>query len=310
MPPWVPDTEDDEEESEGDLVTAYLQGETVTSEPEKEEPLNQPIQVNSDISIRAKTSISQSLAHKEEPKAEKTFEELVPKEYHQFRSVFEKKASEHFPESRSWDHRIDLKSEFIPKRSKLYPLGQKEEEMNKFIDDNLKKGFIQPLNSPQASPFFFVAKKDSKALRPCQDYRYLNEYTIKNAYPLPSIDDLLSKLLGAMIFTKLDIRWGYNNVQIKEGNEWKGAFITKRGLFKPTVVFFGMTNSPAMFQSMMNDYFTDMIAQGWVLIYIDNILIFSKKPKVIMNKQQKSWKDSKRKIYSLNQKNVYSMQRK
>ena len=101
---------------------------------------------------------------------------------------------------------------------------------------------------------------------------------IKNAYPLPSIDDLLNKLLGAMIFTKLDIRWGYNNVRIKKGDEWKGAFITKRGPFEPTVMFFGMMNSPATFQSMMNDYFTDMIAQGWVLIYIDNILTFSKKP--------------------------------
>ena len=280
MPPLVPDTEDDEEESEGDLITAYLQGEAITPEPEKEEPLNQPIQIDSDITIRAKTSISQSLVHKEEPKTEKTFEELVPKKYHQFRSVFKKKASEHFPESRSWDHRIHLKSEFIPKRSKLYPLGQKEEEeMNKFIDDNLKKGFIQPSHSPQASPFFFIAKKDSKALRPCEDYHYLNEYTIKNAYPLPSIDDLLNKLLGATIFTKLDIRWGYNNVQIKKGDEWKGAFITKRGLFEPIVMLFGMTNSPTTFQSMMNDYFTNMIAQGWVLIYINNILIFSKKPK-------------------------------
>ena len=233
MPPLVPDTEDDEEESEGDLVTAYLQGETISPEPEKEEPLNQPIQIDSDIAIRAKTSISQSLAHKEEPETEKTFEELVPKEYHHFRWVFEKKASERFPESRSWDHRIDLKSEFILKRSKLYPLGQKEEEeMNKFIDDNLKKGFIWSSNSPQASPFFFIAKKDSKALRPCQDYRYLNKYTIKNTYPLPSIDDLQNKLLGATIFTKLDIRWGYNNVQIKQGDEWKGAFITKRGLFE------------------------------------------------------------------------------
>src|ERR1700749_4859521 len=279
MPPLVPNTEDDEEESEGDLVTTYLQGEMIMPELKKEEPLNQPIQIDSDIKIRAKTSISQSLAHKEESKTEKTFEELVPKEYHQFRSVFEKKASERFPESRSWDHRIDLKPDFIPKRSKLYPLGQKEEEeMNKFIDDNLKKGFIRPSNSPQASPFFFVAKKDSKVLRPCQDYRYLNEYTVKNAYPLPSIDDLLNKLLGATIFTKLDIRWGYNNVRIKEGDEWKGAFITKRGLFEPTVMFFGMTNSPATFQSMMNDYFADMIAQGWVLIYIDDILIFSKKP--------------------------------
>ena len=103
MRPLVPDTEDDEEEPEGDLVTAYLQGETVTSEPEKEKPLNQPIQIDSDIMIRAKTYISQSLAHKEEPKTEKTFKELVPKEYHQFRSVFKKK---HQNASLNQDHGI------------------------------------------------------------------------------------------------------------------------------------------------------------------------------------------------------------
>jgi hypothetical protein len=258
MPALVPDTEDDEEETEGDLVSAYLQGQTIetTPEPEQKEPLNQPIQIDCDIAIRAKTSISQSLAHEAETGEKKSFEELVPKEYHEFRSVFEKTTSERFPEKRPWDHRIDLKPDFVPKRAKQYLLNQREEEeMNKFIDDNLKKKFIGESSSPQASPFFFVSTKDSQALRPCQDYRYLNNYTIKNAYPLPSIDDLLNKLRGATIFTKLDIRWGYNNVRIKEGDEWKGAFITKRGLFKPTVMFFGMTNSPATFQSMMNDYF-------------------------------------------------------
>ena len=102
---------------------------------------------------------------------------------------------------------------------------------------------------------------------------------IKNTYPLPSINNLLHELHGEEIFMKLDIQWGYNNVQIKEGDEWNGAFIIKRGLFELTVMFFGMTNSPATFQSTMNDYFTDMIAQGWVLIYIDDILIFSKDPK-------------------------------
>jgi hypothetical protein len=92
----VPDTEDDEEESEGDLISAYLQGETIetTPEPEQKEPLNQPIQIDSDIAIRAKTSISQSLAHEAETGEKKSFEELVPKEYHEFRSVFEKTTSE------------------------------------------------------------------------------------------------------------------------------------------------------------------------------------------------------------------------
>ena len=283
MPAWEPDNEGNEEGLvEGDLLIVHLKGETVEPKlEEKKELLNQPIQVdNTKISIQAKMSISQSLAHEAEMNERKSFEDLVPKEYHEYRSVFKKTASERFPERWSWDHRIDLKSEFIPKKSKIYPLNQKEEEdMNKFINDNLKKGFICKSTSPQVSPFFFVSKKDSQVLRPCQDYRYLNESTIKNVYPLPSIDNLLLKLHGAEIFMKLHIQWGYNNVWIKEGDEWKGAFITKRGLFELTVMFFGMTNLPTTFQSMMNDYFADMIAQGWVLIYINNILIFSKNPK-------------------------------
>ena len=76
------------------------------------------------------------------------------------------------------------------------------------------------------------------------------------------------KLKGSKYFTKLDIRWGYNNVHIEEGDEWKAAFITNKGLFKPTVMFFGLRNSPATFQAMMDDYFRDMIDEGWITIYI------------------------------------------
>jgi hypothetical protein len=125
-----------------------------------------------------------------------------------------------------------------------------------------------------ATPFFFVKKKDGK-LRPCQDYRYLNEHTVKNAYPLPLISELLDKLKGARRFTKLDVRWGYNNVRIRDGDQWKAAFKTNRGLFEPTVMFFGMCNSPATFQAMMDDIFSDMIDEGIVIIYMDDIFIFA-----------------------------------
>ena len=127
-----------------------------------------------------------------------------------------------------------------------------------------------------ALPFFFVSKKDADALRPCQDYQYLNNGTIKNTYPLPLVGDLLDKLKGAQWFTKLDIRWGYHNIRIKDGDQWKAAFKTNKGLFEPTVMFFGLCNSPATFQAMMNEIFKDMIDEGWIIIYMDNILIFSK----------------------------------
>jgi hypothetical protein len=129
-----------------------------------------------------------------------------------------------------------------------------------------------------ASPFFFVSKKDSDALRPCQDYRYLNDGTVKNVYLLSLVSDLLDKLKGANIFMKLDIRWGYHNIRIKEGDKWKGAFKTNKGLFEPTVMFFRLCNSPATFQAMMNDIFRDMLNEGWLIIYMDNILIYSNDP--------------------------------
>lgn len=100
--------------------------------------------------------------------------------------------------------------------------------------------------------------------------------TIKNRYPLPLISELIGKLKGAKYFTKLDVRWGYNNVRIKDGDEWKAAFRTNRGLFEPLVMFFGLTNSPATFQTMMNDIFRDLINRGVVVVYLDDIMIFTR----------------------------------
>ena len=76
-------------------------------------------------------------------------------------------------------------------------------------------------------------------------------------------------------FTKLDIRWGYNNVRLREEDEWKAAFTTNRGMYEPTVMFFGLTNSPATFTRMMNEIFLDEILQGWFLIYMDDMLIMA-----------------------------------
>jgi len=100
--------------------------------------------------------------------------------------------------------------------------------------------------------------------------------TVKNKYPLPLISKLVSQLCRARYFTKLDVCWGFNNIRIKPGDKWKAAFWTNRGLFEPLVMFFGMTNSPAIFQTMMNDIFQNLIAEGIVVVYLDDILIFTK----------------------------------
>jgi hypothetical protein len=125
-----------------------------------------------------------------------------------------------------------------------------------------------------ASSFFFVSKKDEK-LWPCQDYRYLNNWMIKNSYPLPLISEIMDKLKGTKYFTKLDVCWGYNNIQIRKEDKWKVTFKTNKGLFKPTVMFFWMCNSLATFQAMMDDIFMTMIDKQLVIVYMDNILIFA-----------------------------------
>ena len=115
-------------------------------------------------------------------------------------------------------------------------------------------------------------KKDGK-LRLVQDYRYLNEHMIKNAYPLPLVSDLVDNLRQFSLFTKFDVQWGYNNIRIKEGDEWKAAFITPLGLFEPMVMFFGLCGSPPTFQAFMNFNFADYIREGWLVIYMDDLAI-------------------------------------
>ena len=156
----------------------------------------------------------------------------------------------------------------------MIPLSVNEQkEVEAFLDDQLAKGYIRPSISPQTSPVFFVPKKDGKK-RMVQDYRYVNEYTIKNNYPLPLISQLVDKLKGCKLFMKMDLRWGYNNVRVKEGDEWKAAFVMHKGAFEPLVMYFGLCNSPATFQKMMNEIFHDM--SDVCVVYIDDLMIFTK----------------------------------
>ena len=106
-----------------------------------------------------------------------------------------------------------------------------------------------------------------------QDYRYLNEWTIKNNYPLPLILDVLENIGTKKLFMKMDLRWGYNNVRIKEGDDWKVAFTIPERSFEPTVMFFGLTNSPVTFQAMMNELLRDLINTGKVAVFIDDVIV-------------------------------------
>jgi hypothetical protein len=228
------------------------------------------------MSTRNKASnTSQRLAQQGPAKETRIKEQMVPERYHKFLNVFDKKEANRFPSSKAWDHAIELKDGFVPKDCKIYPLSPLERSsLDEWINEQTTKGYIRPSKSPQASPFFFVGKKDGK-LRLVQDYRYLNSQTVKNTYPVPLISETIDKLRNTRYFSKADVRWGYNNIRFKDGDQWKAAFKTQRGLFKPTVMFFGLCNSPATFQSMMNSLFKDLIDCNVVVVYMDDILIFT-----------------------------------
>ncbi|MGA7507230.1 MAG: reverse transcriptase family protein, partial [Erwinia billingiae] len=225
--------------------------------------------------IVRRTTKATTLAAEKADKTTRTWQEQVPIEYHRYDKVFSEEKSRRLPGPRPWDHAIDLVKgapEILDCKTYSLPEGQLK-LLDEFLAEHLEKGYITANSkSPYASPFFFVTKKDGKP-RPVQDYQRLNQITIRNTYPLPLIKELIRQLVNKDWFTKFDIRWGYNNVRIKEGDRWKAAFKTNRGLFEPTVMFFGLTNSPATFQTMMDAIFREEIATGDVIIYMDDILI-------------------------------------
>jgi len=187
--------------------------------------------------------------------------------------VFGKAESERMLVRKPWDHVVELKKSFVPRKGKVYSLSRDErEKVQVFVEDQLRKRYIWLSKSPQTLPVHFVAKKDGKR-RMVQDYRHINEGTIKNVYPLPLISDILDRVGTKKMFTKLDLRWGYNNIRIKEGDEWKAAFTMHIGSYELTVMYFGLTNSPTTFQTMINDLFRDMVNQGSTAMFINNIII-------------------------------------
>ena len=117
-----------------------------------------------------------------------------------------------------------------------------------------------------------MRKKDGKK-QMVQNYGYLNEWMIKNNYPLLLISDVLENIGTKKLFTKMDLRWEYNNVRIKKRDEWKVVFIIPERSFEPIVMFFRLTNSPATFQAMMNELLRDLINTGKVAVFIDNIIV-------------------------------------
>ncbi len=198
----------------------------------------------------------------------------VPEEYLDLKEVFSKSRAASLPPHRPYDCAIELVPGMSPPKGRLYSLSVPEREaMEKYISDSLTPGIIRPSSSPVGAGFFLVTKKDG-SLRPCIDYRGLNNITVKNTYPLPLMFSAFERLQGASVFTKLDLRNAYHLVRIREGDEWKTMFNTPRGHFEYLVMPFGLSNSPAVFQALVNDVLRDMVDQ-FIYVYLDDILIFS-----------------------------------
>ena len=198
----------------------------------------------------------------------------LPQQYHEFLDVFSRKEADTLPEHRQYDHRIELEPGKTPPYGPLYGMSQNElKVLRKYLDDNLKKGFIQASSSPAASPVIFV-RKPGGGLRFCVDYRALNAITIKNRYPIPLIQETLARLSKAKVYTKLDIIAAFNRLRIAKGDEWMTAFRTRYGLFEYLVMPFGLANAPSSFQHYVNDVLRPYL-DIFCTAYIDDILIYS-----------------------------------
>jgi hypothetical protein len=175
-------------------------------------------------------------------------EQMIPTEYQRHTKVFSETEAMRFPLSRPWDHQIKLTNNAPTTiNSKVYPLPTKlTEALDKWIDDMLEQGFISLSDSSYGSPTFTVAKKDGSQ-RVVQDFRELNKYMIKDVTPLPNIKQAIEGLGDKVLFSKFNIREGYNNIQIVPEDCWKMAFKTHRSLFKFNVMPFGLCNTPGTF---------------------------------------------------------------
>ena len=198
----------------------------------------------------------------------------IPEYYHRHWQVFNETASHRFPPARDEDHPITLKPG-APNTldCKIYQQMEIELQTTKdFIRDELAKGYIEESNSPYVSPLFYWAKKDGK-LRPIMDYKALNSWTVRDTYPLPLISNIIDHLQGKTLFTKFNIRWGYNNIQIKE-DRWKAAFKTPFRLYQPKVMYFGLTNLPPTFCHAMAKMFCKLLLKypNTLFVYMDDVL--------------------------------------
>ena len=187
--------------------------------------------------------------------------------------MFSKANANMLPAGGPYDHPIDLEGR-QPPYGPIYNLSEKElKTIHEYLQDSLQRGWIRESTSPAGVPILFALKKDDE-LRLYIDYRDLNKVTQKNRYPIPLINEILDRVVGAKIYTKLDLRNAYQRICIRKGNEWKTAFHMYYSHFKYLVLPFGLTNALATFQAYINQAMAGLL-DVTCIVYLDDILIYS-----------------------------------
>ena len=204
-----------------------------------------------------------------------TFSPAVKKLLEEFSDVLPDNLPSGLPPDRGAAHRIVLEPGAKPPTKQPYRMSDVElEELRRQLDALLESGYVQPSTSPYAAPVLFVKKKGGE-LRMCVDYRALNSVTVKNAYPLPRVDEIFDQLREARVFTKIDLRSGYWQIRVAPEDVEKTAFRTRYGHYEFTVMPFGLTNAPATFQALMNSVLRPYLDK-FVVVYLDDILVYSR----------------------------------
>ena len=219
---------------------------------------------------------------------------VLPVEYYKWASIFSREQTNKLPSHSSYDHRIKLVEGVEAPWGPLYGISEQElRGLREWLDKQVAAGKITKSNSSAGAPILLVKKPDGSFCL-CVDYRALNKVTVKNRYPLPLMRELRERLNTAKIFTKLDLKNGYHLVRMAEEDEEKTAFQTRFGLYHWRVIPFGLCNAPAIFQSMMDNIFHDLLDNA-VIVYLNDILIYTENMEkhipLVQEHQQKGFMD-------------------